>query len=81
MVVNIPVLKGKTLSMDCACCTMETIIDSGIFLYGTECALDLVLSLSVLMFYSDVGSFSPASCVCSVYGTGYASIFLNSLSA
>ena len=56
VVVDIPVLEGKSFSMDCACPTMESIINSGIFLYGTECTVDLVLSLSVLLFRSYVGS-------------------------
>ena len=81
IVVDIPVLKGKTLSMDCACPNMESIINSAIFLYGTKCTIELILSLSVLMFRSDVGLCSPAACMCSFYGTISASILLNSLSA
>ena len=49
MVAHIPVLEEKAFSMDCACPTMETIINSGIFLYGIECTIDLVLYLRVLM--------------------------------
>ena len=81
MVFNITVLERKSFSMDCACPTMESIINSGIFLYGTKCTVDLVLSLSVVMFCSDVSLCSPAACVCCVDGTISDSIFLNSLSA
>ena len=81
MVAEIPVLEGKSFSMDCACYAMESIIISGIFLYGDECTVDLVLSLRVLVFFSDVGSWSPADCVCSVDVTRSTYIFLNSLSA
>ena len=81
MVVNIPILEGKESSMYCACPTMESIINSDILLYGTECTVDLVLSLSVLIFCSDVGLCSPADCVCSVDVTRSASILLDSLSA
>ena len=77
MLVDIPVLEGKVFSMDCACPIMESIINSGIFLYGTECTIDLVLSLSVLIFRSDVGLCSPDDCVCSVDGNRYYSIILN----
>ena len=75
--VDIPVLEGKSSIMDCACPTVESIINNGIFLYGTKFTIDLVLSLSVLMFRSDVGLFSSAACVCSVDGTRSGSIFLN----
>ena len=81
MVVDIPVLEGKAFSMDFACHTMESIINSGIFFYDIECILDLVLSFSVLMFCSNVGLCSPAACVCSVDGTRSAFIFFNSLYA
>ena len=76
---NIPVLEGKAFSIDCACPTMESILNSDIFLYGTECTVDLVLSLRILMFHFDVGSFSPADCLCNVDGTRSDSIFFNSL--
>ena len=81
VVVNIPVLEGKAFSMDCACPNMESIVNSGILLYGTDCTVDMVLSLSVLMFCSDVGACSSAAYVCSVDGTRSDSIFLNSFSA
>ena len=77
MMVDIPVLEGKSFIMDFACPSMDSIINSGIFLYGNECTIDLVLSLSVRMFCSNVGSCSPATCVCTVDGIRYASIFLN----
>ena len=66
--------------MGFTCPTMESIINSGIFMYGTECTVELVLSLSVLVFHSDVGLCSRDACVCSVDGTISDSIFLNSLS-
>ena len=66
--------------MECAYSAMESIIISGILLYGTECTVYQVLSLSVLMFHSNVGSCSPASYVCSVDDSRSAYIFLNSLS-
>ena len=69
MVVNIPVLEVKSFSMDFACPNMESIINSGIFLYGTNCTVDLVLPLSVLMFLSDIGSCSSAACVFCFDGT------------
>ena len=77
MLVDIPVLEGKVFIMDCACPIMESIINSGIFLYGTECTIELVLSLSVLIFLSYVGLCSPADCVFSVDGTRSYYIFLN----
>ena len=77
MMVNIPVLEGKSFIMHCACPNMESIIIIEIFLYGNKCTIDLVLSLGVLMFRSVVGSCSPADYVCSVDGTRSASIFLN----
>ena len=80
-VVDIPVLEGKLFSMDCACFAIRSIISNGIFLYGTECTVDLVLFLSVLVFCSAVGSCSPDSCECRVDGIIYASIFFNSLSS
>ena len=55
MVVKITVLEGKSFIMDFACFDMESII-SGIFLYGNDCTVDLVLYLRVLMLSSDVGS-------------------------
>ena len=81
MVVDITVSEGKAFSMDCTCSDMESIIISSILLYGTECTVDMVLSLSVLVFRSDVGLCLPAAYVCSVDGTRYVSIFMNSLSA
>ena len=60
---------------------MESIINSRIFLYGTKCTVDLVLSLRVLMFHSDVGPCSPAACVCSVDGNRSASTYFNALSS
>ena len=81
MAVDIPIFKGKTLSMNCACSKIYSIIISGIFLYGAERTVYLVLSLSVLMFRSDIGSCSPAACVYTVYDTRSSSIFLNLLSA
>ena len=80
VVFDIPVLGGKQFSMDCACPNMESIINSGIFMYGTECTVELVLSSIALMFHYNVGLCSPASCLCSVYGTRSDSIFLNSFS-
>ena len=81
MVVSITVLEVKAFSMDFTCLTMESIINSGIFLYGIKCTVDLVLSLIVLMFCSNVGSCSPSACVCNVDGTISDSILLNSFSA
>ena len=81
MVVNIPVLKGKPFSMDCACTTMDPIINIRNFLYGTKCNVDLILSLSALMFLYNDGLCSPSAYVCSVDGTRSDSTFLNSLSA
>ena len=81
IVVDIPILEGRSFSMDCACSSMESIIISVIFLYGTECNVDLVLSLSVLIFHYDVGSCSPAAYVFIVDVTKSASILFNSLSA
>ena len=80
MVVGIPVLEEKAFRMDFACLTMYSIIKSGILMYDTECNVDLVLSLSALMFHFNAGLCSPASCACSVYVTRSDSIFLNSLS-
>ena len=77
IVVGIPVLEGKPFIMDFACPTMESITNSGIFLYVIKCTVELVISLSVLMFRSDVGLCSSAACVCSLDGTRFASIFLN----
>ena len=77
MVVNIPILEGKPFIVYFACSNMESIINSGILLYGTECTVDLVLSLSALMFRSDFCLCSPVACVYSVDGTRSASIFLN----
>ena len=74
-VVDISVLEGKSFSMDCACFAIRSIISNGIFLYGTECTVDLVLSLSVLIFCSVVVSCSHAACVCKVDVIGYASFF------
>ena len=76
VVVDIPVLEGKTFRMDCACSTIESIIISGIFLYGTKYNVDLI----IVIFRSDVGSCSHSACVCSVDGNRSASILLNSLS-
>ena len=56
MVLDINVLEVKSLSIDCACYIIESIIMSGIFVYGTECNIELVLCLIVLMLDSDVGS-------------------------
>ena len=42
VVVDIIVLEGKAFSVDFACPTMNSIIDSAIFLCGTECNIDLV---------------------------------------
>ena len=80
MVVDINVLESKAFSMYCACSTMESIIISVIFLYGTNFTVDLVLSLSVMVFCSDVGLCSPAAGVCSVYGTRSTYILLKQLS-
>ena len=52
--------------MDFACSYMESIITSVIFLYGTECTVDLVLSLSILIFRSDI-DFSNLMPVCVVW--------------
>ena len=57
MVVDISVLEEKASIVNFACSDMESIIASGIFLYGTECTVDLVLSLIVLMICSGVVSF------------------------
>ena len=81
MVVDIPVLEGKSLITHCACLIMESIVNSSIFLYSTECTVDLILSLWVMMFHPDVGLCSPDSCVCTLDGTRSAYIFLNSFSA
>ena len=54
MVVDIPVLGVKEFRMDYACSAMDSIVISGIFLYGSKCTVDLVLSLSILMFRSDL---------------------------
>ena len=78
--VDIPVLEGKSLSVDSNCSAIAPIISNGIFLYVTELTVDLVVSLSVLILLSAVGSCSPATCECMVDGIRYASIFLNSLS-
>ena len=67
--------------MDCACYAMESILIGAIFLYGNECTFDLVISLSVLMFRSNVGLCLPDAFVYSVDVTRYSSILLNSLSA
>ena len=77
MVVNINVLEGKSFSIDCACNTLESILNSGIFLYFAECTIDLVLSLRVLLFRSDVCLCSMAACVYSVDVNRYAFILLN----
>ena len=74
-VVDIPVLEGKSFGMDCACSDIGSIISKGIFLYDTECAVDLGMSLSVLIFCSIVVSCSHAACVCRVDVIRYASIF------
>ena len=50
MVVDVPVLEVKAFISYCACLTMDSIINSGIFLYGIECTVDLILPLSVMMF-------------------------------
>ena len=52
--IYIPVLEDKSFSIDCAFPTMDSIINSGIFLYDTKCTFDLILYLSVLMFHSGV---------------------------
>ena len=75
-VVDISVLERKSFSMDCACSDIGSIISNGIFLYGTECTVDLVLSLGVLIFCSIVVSCSHAACVCRVDVIRYDSIFL-----
>ena len=75
-VVDISVLEGKSFSMDCACSAIGSIISNSIFIYGTEFTVDLVLSLSVLIFCSIVVSCSHAAFVCRVDVIIYATIFL-----
>ena len=76
MVVDITFLGGTAFSMDFACSDMESIIISGISLYITECTVDLVLCLIVRIFCCNIDLCLPAACVCSVYGTRSAYIFL-----
>ena len=68
MVVDIPVLEGKAFSIYFSCSSMESIIVSGIFLYGTECTVDLVLYLKILIFRCNIDLCSPAAFVCSLDG-------------
>ena len=51
MVIEIPVLEGKSFIMDWDCCAIESITTSGISLYGTESTVDLVPSLSVFSYF------------------------------
>ena len=67
--------------MDFACPNMESIINISIFLYVTKCNVDLILFLSILMFLSGFGPWSPAACVCIFGVTRSTSIYLNSFSA
>ena len=80
MVVYISVLEGKVFIIDFDYSTMESIIISEIFQYVTKCTVDLVISLSVMMFISNAGPCSHASCVCSADVTISDSILFNLLS-
>ena len=79
--VEIPILEGKSFIIDYAGYDIASIISNISFLYCTECAVDLVLSLSLLIFRFFVVSCSCFACVCRIDGIIYASIFLSSLSA